>query len=67
MIDRETGVLVPPNDPQALREAIDSLLASPELRAQMGKRAALRVRPFTVSVVTDQIEEAMREMVGTDR
>ena len=32
----KTGLVVPPNDPQALAAAINRLLADPALRAQMG-------------------------------
>jgi glycosyltransferase involved in cell wall biosynthesis len=42
--DRETGVLVPPRDPAALRVAIDRLLADPELRARLGAAAREHVR-----------------------
>ncbi len=65
VVDGETGILVPPNDAGALRDAIDLLMESPELRDQMGHRAAAHVRPFTVSVVTDQIEQAMRDVVAS--
>ncbi len=37
--DGETGIVVPPNNPQALREALTVLLANPERRAYMGKAA----------------------------
>jgi len=50
VVDGETGILVPPNDARSLREAIDHLLASPQVREEMGMRAAEHVRPFTVSV-----------------
>jgi glycosyltransferase involved in cell wall biosynthesis len=40
--DGVTGLLVPPEDPAALRDAIARLLADPELRAQLGSKARLR-------------------------
>jgi glycosyltransferase involved in cell wall biosynthesis len=67
VVDGETGILVPPRDSGALREAIDLLVQSPETRAQMGQKAAAHVRPFTVSVVTDQIEQVIREVVPSWR
>jgi glycosyltransferase involved in cell wall biosynthesis len=37
--DGETGLLVPPRDPQALRTALERLLANDDLRAQLGAAA----------------------------
>ncbi|HYY33038.1 MAG TPA: glycosyltransferase family 4 protein [Gaiellaceae bacterium] len=39
VVDGETGLLVPPRDPRALRAAIDRLLADPELRRRLGAAA----------------------------
>jgi glycosyltransferase involved in cell wall biosynthesis len=41
--DGETGLLVPPRDPAALRAAIDSLLADAELRRRLGRAARERI------------------------
>jgi glycosyltransferase involved in cell wall biosynthesis len=41
--DGETGLLVPPRDPAALRAAIDRLLADPELRRRLGCAARDRI------------------------
>ncbi len=43
--DGESGLLVPPDDPKALAEAILSLLGSPERRRAMGERGRARVYP----------------------
>jgi glycosyltransferase involved in cell wall biosynthesis len=42
--DGETGLLVPPRDAPALREAVQRLLADPELRARLGRAAHARAR-----------------------
>ena len=35
--DRETGLLIPPNDPQALRSALSELMHDPDLRNKLGR------------------------------
>jgi glycosyltransferase involved in cell wall biosynthesis len=42
--DGETGLLVPPRDAPALREAVERLLADPELRERLGRAARARAR-----------------------
>ncbi len=41
-VDGETGIVVPPSDPVALRSAMDRLHTDPELASQMGARARQR-------------------------
>ncbi|MCX7354057.1 MAG: glycosyltransferase family 4 protein [Alphaproteobacteria bacterium] len=43
ILDRETGVLVPPHDPSALARAIETLLADPDARARLGAAGQARV------------------------
>jgi rhamnosyl/mannosyltransferase len=43
-ISRETGLVVPPNDPAALRNAMQYVWEHPEQAAEMGSRAAARYR-----------------------
>ena len=45
-VNNETGIVVRPNDAQALSGAIKSLLAEPTRRAEMGWAAAERVRQY---------------------
>lgn len=59
-----TGLLVPPNDAQALRGAMQRLLADPALRTRMGLAAKRKVASFQASAVLDQIEGLYRELVG---
>jgi phosphatidylinositol alpha-1,6-mannosyltransferase len=62
--DGETGIVVPPTDPDAIADALRSLLLNPDKRKQMGKaarhavethynwdRVARDTREFTYSVV----------------
>lgn len=44
VIDGETGILVEPDDPHALAEAIKSLITNPELAKQYGEAGGRRVR-----------------------
>ena len=41
-VDKETGIVVPPSDPTALRQAMDFLWNNPKLAAVMGKNAEAR-------------------------
>lgn len=54
--DGETGFLIPPGDPEALRRALARLLADPDLRARMGEAARRKVREFQASTVVARIE-----------
>jgi glycosyltransferase involved in cell wall biosynthesis len=42
VLDGETGLVVPPEDPRALAAALDSLAADPERRRELGRRGRVR-------------------------
>lgn len=65
--DGETGLLVPPGDASALRDALGQLLSAPLLRGRMGRAARERARRFTVSTVTERIEQVYAEVAGGRR
>lgn len=50
------GVLVPPGDAAALREAILQLLADPDRRARLGEAARQRASGYSANVIVPQIE-----------
>ncbi|MBV9786976.1 MAG: glycosyltransferase [Chloroflexi bacterium] len=53
--DGETGLLVPPRDPEALAERLRQLLVNPELRDRMGRAARRRVeQEFTWPTVAER-------------
>jgi glycosyltransferase involved in cell wall biosynthesis len=63
VIDGETGLLVPPGDWRALREAIRRLLDNPSLRERMGAVAKQRVVEFQAGTVVPRIEQVYREVL----
>jgi len=62
--DGETGMLVPPNDVQALRVAMQTLLADTERRTHMGVMAKRRVTQFQAKTVVTRIEHVYQEVMA---
>jgi glycosyltransferase involved in cell wall biosynthesis len=58
VVDGETGILVPPGDREALREALRRLCEEPETRERMGEAARARARLFGPEAVVPQFESA---------
>lgn len=63
IVDGESGLLVPPGDVAALREALRMLLSDPARRERMGAAGRARARQFLASTVTDRIERLYTEML----
>ena len=65
VLDGETGVLVPPRDRAALAAALDRLLASPELRLEMGTRARRHVeRTADPEAYRAKLADAIHRLAG---
>ncbi|MCA1725633.1 MAG: glycosyltransferase family 4 protein, partial [Thermomicrobia bacterium] len=64
VIEGETGFLVPPNDPIALRAALERLLADPALREMMGRAAKRKAVEFTAERVVPRIERVYRRLLA---
>ncbi len=63
--DGETGLLVPPDDPQALAGALNALLADPGLAAAMGEAGRRRaVAEFGWPAIAAQTAGLYRELAG---
>lgn len=61
----ETGLLVPPGDVAALRDALQALIDDPARRRAFGEAGRRRVRDrFTASVVVPQIERVYADLLG---
>jgi glycosyltransferase involved in cell wall biosynthesis len=65
VVEGETGLVVPPGDPSALRGALTRLLADPELRRTLGAGGRRRAQErFSWSAVTDATLDAYADAVG---
>jgi glycosyltransferase involved in cell wall biosynthesis len=70
-VTEETALLVPPCDPQALGEAVDSLLGDAAAQARMGEAAFARARTWTYEeyfrAIAQMLEEAGAGVASLDR
>ncbi|MDR0993919.1 MAG: glycosyltransferase family 4 protein [Verrucomicrobiota bacterium] len=65
VMDGQTGVLVPPDDPAAMAGAIEALLERPEQRRRLGQAARERtLARFTWDAVAAQYAEGLRALLA---
>ena len=62
VVDGETGVLVPPNDADALAAALVRLSRDPALRSRMGAAARRRARLFDIRATVGEEEQAYADL-----
>jgi glycosyltransferase involved in cell wall biosynthesis len=55
--DGETGILIPPRDPEALAHALSALLADPDRRRQMGEASAGQLDEFTIDSIANRFAD----------
>ncbi len=63
VMDGETGLLIPPGDPAALQEAIQSLLDHPIERERMGTAGRVRANDYKASQVIQKIEQVYAGLI----
>jgi len=67
-IDKETGLVVPPSDPTALRNAMDRLWQQPNMAKEMGKAAEARYwQLFTAKQMAISYMKLYHELVTKER
>jgi rhamnosyl/mannosyltransferase len=59
-----TGLVVPPADPVALRDAINRLIADPELRRSMGAAACIRASEFDLDGMVNKVLALYGDVMG---
>ena len=65
-IDKKTGLVVPPSDPEALREAMDYLWNNPEQASIMGKNAKARyLELFTADKMVKSYVTLYEQLIGS--
>jgi 2-deoxystreptamine N-acetyl-D-glucosaminyltransferase/2-deoxystreptamine glucosyltransferase len=62
--DGETGVLVPPGQPQRWAEALDSLLGSPDMHARMRAAASFEADRYSWLHLADQVLAVYRDVLA---
>ena len=67
VVDGQSGLLIEPGSTEALRGALERLLGSAELRAQMGAAARQRADEFRAHTVVPQIERLYQELTSRPR
>jgi glycosyltransferase involved in cell wall biosynthesis len=62
--DGQTGLVIPPGDPTALRQAIVSLLASPERRASMASESRrVALHEYSLDIQTQKYQSLYQQLI----
>ena len=63
--DRETGLVIAPNDPAALARSIYLLLDDAALRERLGTAAHAAVQPYTYEAMANAFDQALEAAGAT--
>ena len=64
VLSEGTGLIVPPEDPQALADALAELLLHPERTAAMGRAAQQRAQGYALDTMVNGYERLFRVVMG---
>jgi glycosyltransferase involved in cell wall biosynthesis len=67
IVHGETGLLVPPNDVDALAKAMQRLIDDVELRDQLGQAAQEQAKQFTAAANVPRFEQLYRQLIGNPK
>jgi phosphatidyl-myo-inositol dimannoside synthase len=67
VLDGQTGLLVDPDDPRAVSEAIAMLLLDSDLAQRLGRAGAQRAREFAWPLVVGRLQEVLLEQADRAR
>jgi glycosyltransferase involved in cell wall biosynthesis len=62
--DGDTGLLVPPNDPDAIAKAVVTLISDPELGRAMVERGLKRVEAYSWASIAERTEKIYEEAIA---
>lgn len=60
----EAGILTPPENPQALAEAITNLVSRPDLRKDFSNKALIRSKKFTWGKMLEETENVYKKLLA---
>jgi glycosyltransferase involved in cell wall biosynthesis len=66
LVDHDNGAIVSPNDPAALRDAIDSLLSDADELRRLGRNSAERIKKWSIENAASCTAEAIKSVVSPD-
>ena len=68
MVDGETGLMIPPKNPEELARGLGCLLEDPALRTRLGKAGRARaLEMFDEEKLTDRLEQIYRDVLAEQR